>query len=438
MGIFEPEKYIEILRVCASQEEVRKEVLRNHDENLWWPLSIKDWKIRFLIAGLSSRVSYQMIKKFQQVREKLTQYSYEEIVSMPEKELRSILKPLGLINLRMRFFKSAVDFIEEIEKTNLDIWSLSNNDLITLIRKKVIGVNYHLAQCCALYVRGYYSGIIPVDSGMFKMFAPCLGLPVPKGAFGYEILRKELEKLTKRVDCRKIAMATGYQSLNLPKDKPLTWWVHLVLIYCKRIFCNKSNPENCPLRNFLETKEMIGKMCSKENSRIGGIKNIILEGTNGTGKTTIAEKLKKIGFTKLHANYHPKVGDLFSFYHDLLEASNINQRVVFDRTFISEMVYGPILRKRVRLSIEQFEKLLETLKTQKSILVYLYAPLEIISTRKQLPVVLKENYSKLTKKYEEVLKIVEKFVPVIRIHSGETDPQQIFSSIIGFEFPEEL
>ena len=102
------------------------------------------------------------------------------------------------------------------------------------------------------------------------------------------------------------------------------------------------------------------------------------------------------------------------------------------------MVYGPILRKRTRLSIEQFEKLLEILKTQKSILVYLYAPLEIISTRKELLVAQKENYSKLAKKYEEVLKIVEKFVPVIRIHSGETDPQQIFFSIIGFKFPEEL
>jgi len=96
------------------------------------------------------------------------------------------------------------------------------------------------------------------------------------------------------------------------------------------------------------------------------------------------------------------------------------------------------LGRSSRLSIEQFEKLLETLKTQKSILAYLYAPLEIISTRKELTVVLKENYSKLIKEYEEVLKIVEKYIPVIRIHSGKTDPRQIFSSIIGFEFPEEL
>ena len=33
-----------------------------------------------------------------------------------------------------------------------------------------------------------------------------------------------------------------------------TWFCHLVLIYYKRYFCNKHNPENCPLRNHVEVK----------------------------------------------------------------------------------------------------------------------------------------------------------------------------------------
>lgn len=33
-----------------------------------------------------------------------------------------------------------------------------------------------------------------------------------------------------------------------------TWFCYLVLIYYKRYFCNKHNPENCPLRNHVEVK----------------------------------------------------------------------------------------------------------------------------------------------------------------------------------------
>lgn len=437
MKILHPKLYAKVLKVCASQEEVKEEVLRNYEDNTWWPRGIEDWRIRFLVAGLSARVSYRMIKTYQRVVEKLKKHSYEEIVSLKESEVVSIIRPLGLINLRMRFWRSAINFISGVEKMKLNIIELSNDELISLIRKEVEGVDYHLAQCCALYLKGYHSGIIPVDSGMVKTFAPCLGFPIPSGVYGYEVLRKELEELSRTIDCSKIATTTGYQSLTLPQDRSLTWWLHLVLIYYKRIFCNRRDPKSCPLKREFLLKEFIGQMCDKNNPQMGGIKRIIFEGIEGAGKTTMAEMFSKIGFRKLHGKYHPEIEDLYSFYNDVLE-KNRNQRLVFDRSFISELVYGPTLRKKSRLSTRQLKQLLGKLKSQQSLLVYLYAPLETLLERKKDKTIPVEYYPLLIKEYEKVLKVVEIFIPVLRINTGENDPKEIFHLIAGFEFPKKF
>jgi len=437
MKILDPQKYSEILTICASQEQVREEVLKNHEDNMWWPRSIKDWRIRFLVAGVSARINYRMIKTYQRVIEKLKRYSYETIASMRKEEFVSIIKPLGLTNLRVKFWQSTIKFIEKVEEGKIKISDFSNDELICLIRKEVEGADYHLAQCCALYLRCYYCGIIPVDSGMIRFLAPCLGFPLPKGSYAYEILRKELEELSSKIDCLKIANTTGYQSIIFPKNKPLTWWMHLVLIYYKRAFCNKHNPNLCPLRRHPLIGEFIGRMCDRNHPQIGGVKNVIFEGIDGTGKTTMTKMFLTIGFKKVHAKYHPEIENLYSFYDSLLEDLS-NQRIVFDRSFISEMVYGPILRNKSRLSMRQLENLLIKLKNQKTLLVYLYSPLEILLKRKGQETNLIKHYPKLTGEYEKLIKIVEEFIPVVQLNSGKNHPKQIFYLICRFKFPKQL
>jgi len=164
MRILDPEKYSKILEICASQEKVRGEVLKNHEDNMWWPRSIKDWRIRFLVAGLSARINYRMIKTYRRVIEKLKRYSYESIASMRREEFVFIIKPLGLTNLRVKFWQSTIKFIEKIEKEKIKISDFSNDELIRLIRREVEGADYHLAQCCALFsvtiTAGLYLSIV--------------------------------------------------------------------------------------------------------------------------------------------------------------------------------------------------------------------------------------------------------------------------------------
>jgi len=230
MDMISTKDYLNILRICASQEAVKKAVFQNYNNNLWWPLSIRDWRIRMLIAGLSLRVSYRMIETFRKVVNELSSYTYEEISLMNRDKFKSIVRPIGLIKLRVRFFLSTLDFVNYVERNKLDIYSMSHDELINLLRDKVFGIGYHGAQCCALYILGYHCGIMPVDSGMKRLFCPCIGLPAPNAPYGYEILRKQLENLTRSIDYNQIAVKEGCEYLNLRESKQLAWWAHLVLI----------------------------------------------------------------------------------------------------------------------------------------------------------------------------------------------------------------
>ena len=245
------EEFKKIIDICSVQEEVREPVKKNHNNNLWWPLDVDDYRKRLLIAGLSTRISYNMIDSYRKVINDLNKYSYEEIRNMSEAEIINIIRGLGLSNTRYKYLSSMINFIEKYDN---EIKILPNDELIKLIADNVNGASYKVAQCCVLYVRGYYSGIMPVDSGMKDVELPCLGFEQYKNALGHDILRKELEALVKDNNMEEIIKQNGYEELKVEDYDNATWFCHLVLIYYKRYFCNKHNPENCPLRNQVAIK----------------------------------------------------------------------------------------------------------------------------------------------------------------------------------------
>lgn len=245
------EEIKKILSICSAMPDVKEDLFKNHDNNMWWPLEVDDYRKRLLIAGLSTRISYNMINSYRKVIDDLNNYSYEEIKNMSKEELISIIKGLGLPNTRYKYLSSMIKFIETYEK---ELQEKSDDDLIKLIADNVNGASYKVAQCCVLYMRGYYCGIMPVDSGMKDVELPCLGFSEYKNAIGHDILRKQLQELVEDNDMTSIIEENGYAELNIPNYQNATWWAHLVLIYFKRHYCNKHKPEECPLAKDINVK----------------------------------------------------------------------------------------------------------------------------------------------------------------------------------------
>lgn len=108
---------------------------------------------------------------------------------------------------------------------------------------------------------------------------------------------------------------------------------------------------------------------------------IILEGCDGVGKTTLANLLIYRGYKSLHFNYDPSLS-IKEKYQKIL-SKDYGENIVLDRSFISEMVYGPLKRGYSRLSDQDFSELLQLLNKRGGRVVLLDAASEVIQHRLQ-------------------------------------------------------
>ncbi len=259
------------LRAAAALPDVRQEVLRNHDDNRWWPLYVTDWRLRLLIPGWSARVSYHMIESYETVTARANAIGFDTLRALGDAEIAAVVAPIGLANARIGYLRSVVGLIEGDLADPGILSRLDNDTLVGLFRQRVSGAGYKVAQCAILYAKGYHCGIFPVDSGMKDMLGPCVGILLPKGPMGHEVMRKRIEALlaAQPERYRALAVELGYDSLQLPGQGAPVWWAHLVLIYFKRFHCNRRRPLLCPLRAVRCAGWELGAMCDRESPRPG-------------------------------------------------------------------------------------------------------------------------------------------------------------------------
>jgi len=422
-----PDRFGTFLSVACSEPKVAEWVRKGHDDSLWWPLSIRDQRTRMLVAGLSTRISYRMVGTYREVVDSLGEMSWAEIAGMSPSEFRGRVKKLGLVDARERYWRSLVEFVAGSASGDVVYPDLSNDVLVHRIASEVQGSSYKVAQCCVLYARGYYSGVIPVDSGMKDLLLPCMGFPSKSNAFGHEQLRQQLESLTRIVDVRSIAERHGYGDLDLPRDTALTWWTHLVLIYFKRFFCNERSWESCPLR-----AAGAGCACRRSGAELGGVRTVIVEGADGCGKTELSKELAKWGYRTRHIGYDPQNGasELVDLYGQFFDESDA-RRQTLDRSFLSEVAYGTTLRDGGRLSPQQITALLERAHDAASVVIYLSAPLQTCLERRtgSDAAMLREHHEVLLDAYERVLSSASQFVPVLRFDTSQTRTAEIMSRL---------
>lgn len=252
-----PVKPQEIQRVhrlvarAAALPDVRAEVEANHDNNRWWPMTITDPRVRMLAAGWSTRVSYRMIGTYAKVIRAADALGFDALVASTEGELTELVRPLGLVRTRTDYLRSLADLLQGWSKEGIDPLSPSANsdeldELVDDFARRVRGASYKVAQCALLTARGYHCGIVPVDSGMVSKLAPALGIDLPSGAMAHERMRHVLEAAVhaRAGDLRDLAAEHGHQ-VAIPEAAEPTWWVHLTLIYFKRLYLNGPSPQLC-------------------------------------------------------------------------------------------------------------------------------------------------------------------------------------------------
>jgi endonuclease III len=232
---------------AAQQPDVRAAVEANHDDNRWWPLSVPDWRVRMTVAGWSTRVSYAMISTYAEVVSRADALGWTSLTMLDDVTLRALVRPLGLAASRVSYLRSLSAFVHRTDAEGTNLAAMHVDDLVRLFAANVRGAGYKVAQCATLYARGYHCGIIPVDTGMVTRLAPFLGVPLGNGAVAHEQLRHVLESATAAhaADYLDLAARIGYR-VQIPADAAPTWFVHLVLIYFKRLYLNRPSQRLCP------------------------------------------------------------------------------------------------------------------------------------------------------------------------------------------------
>jgi len=233
----------------ASLPDLKVAVEANHDNNRWWPKTVDDPRIRMLVAGWSARVSYSMVDSYALVVRQARNIGYDRITRAGDDEIARLVRPIGLATARITYLRSLTTFLARIESEGTDPLADDAAVIIQRFAKDVRQASFKVAQCAILYARGYHCGIIPVDDGMVRRLAPVLGLYLPAGPKAHEHMRRELETsvAARPDDYRELAQQHRYR-VTIPADVPPTWWVHLMLIYFKRLYLNRPASRLCPAR----------------------------------------------------------------------------------------------------------------------------------------------------------------------------------------------
>lgn len=150
---------------------------------------------------------------------------------------------------------------------------------------------------------------------------------------------------------------------------------------------------------------------------------LIVEGIDGVGKTTLVDFVVSKGMKKQYFDYDAKNMDLYTKYINILRSSELNK--VLDRSFISEMVYGPVLRGNSKLMLEQYKNLLLEYKKCGTTIIYLTASKETLLQRRKNDImdfeIIKNYYEQLNEQYENIMNYSSNYIDIVKIDTSTTD-----------------
>ena len=115
----------------------------------------------------------------------------------------------------------------------------------------------------------------------------------------------------------------------------------------------------------------------------------IIEGPDGAGKTTLVEQIRKshMNAKVLHfgAPQTPEEADnYYKVYAEAINAKRDDEVLIFDRSWYSDMVYGPVMRNRQEMTQEHADMLSAmVVACGGGIIIYCTAPIKVLWARCQ-------------------------------------------------------
>ena len=157
---------------------------------------------------------------------------------------------------------------------------------------------------------------------------------------------------------------------------------------------------------------------------------IIIEGLDGTGKTTLSNDLLNKNYILVNNNLTSE--SHYDKYVNIIKTSDINS--VSDRSFISEMVYGKVLSGTTKLSEGEFINLVKLYSEYETKIIYLYASKKILLERRKDDFkdskVIFHLYQELMDEFERRLDCISAYIDVFSINTGEKNCKQALAKII--------
>lgn len=161
---------------------------------------------------------------------------------------------------------------------------------------------------------------------------------------------------------------------------------------------------------------------------------IIVEGLDGTGKTSLVAEFKKLGFNDVSYDYDKSTQSFATKYKNIILETAVNG--VSDRSFISEVAKGNIVRGVSRLSDEEYEDLLSYYSSFGTLVIYLRADKKTLLKRRENNPndleMLTKHFEAVDKRYDEVLSVARRYLPVYEIDTAQTTISQVLDQLVAF------